>query len=80
VGTRVSGVDPQSPAERAKLQVNDVIMEFNGVRIEQDIHLVSLIKLTEIGRRVPLTVLRDGKLVNLNVEIADATTQKDKDD
>ena len=80
VGTRVSGVDPQSPAERAKLQVNDVIMEFNGVRIEQDIHLVSLIKLTEIGRRVPLTVLRDGKLVNLDVEIADATTQKDKDD
>ena len=80
VGTRVSGVDPQSPAERAKLQVNDVIMEFNGVRIEQDIHLISLIKLTEIGRRVPLTVLRDGKLVNLDVEIADATTQKDKDD
>ena len=80
VGTRVSGVDPQSPAERAKLQVNDVIMEFNGVRIEQDIHLVSLIKLTEIGRRVPLTVLRDGKLMNLDVEIADATTQKDKDD
>ena len=72
VGTRVSGVDPKSPAERANLQVNDVILEFNGVRIEQDMHLISLVKLTEIGRRVPLTVLRDGKLMSMDVEIADA--------
>jgi serine protease Do len=76
VGTRISGVDAKSPAERAQLQVNDVILEFNGVRIEQDIHLVSLIKLTEVGRRVPLTVLREGKYVNLDVEIADAATAK----
>jgi serine protease Do len=74
VGTRISGVDPKSPAERAELRVNDVILEFNGVRVEQDIHLVSLIKLTEVGRRVPMTVLRDGKYVNLDVEIADAAT------
>jgi serine protease Do len=79
VGTRVSGVDPKSPAERAMLQVNDVILEFNGVRVEQDIHLVSLIKLTEIGRRVPITVLRDGKYVNVDVEIGDAATAKPKE-
>ncbi len=71
-GTRVSQVDPKSPAERANLRVNDVILEFNGVRIEQDVHLISLVKLTEIGRRVPVTVLRDGKLLNMSVEIADA--------
>jgi serine protease Do len=76
VGTRISGVDPQSPAEKAQLQVNDVIMEYNGVRVEQDVHLVSLIKLTEIGRRVPLTVLRGGKLVRLDVEIGDASKVK----
>jgi serine protease Do len=72
VGTRISGVDPKSPAERAQLRINDVILEFNGVRVEQDIHLVSLIKLTEAGRRVPMTLLRDGKYVNLDVEIGDA--------
>jgi len=80
VGTRVSGVDPQSPAERAKLQINDVILEFNGVRVEQDVHLVSLIKLTEIGRHVPLTVLRDGKRVNFDVEIVDASSQKESEE
>jgi serine protease Do len=77
VGTRVSNVEPKSPAERANLKVNDVIVEFNGVRIEQDIHLISLVKLTEIGRRVPITVLRDGKLMNMDVQIADASSFKE---
>jgi serine protease Do len=72
VGTRVSRVEPQSPAEKANLRVNDVILEFNGVRIEQDTHLISLVKLTEIGRRVPITLLRDGELLRTEVEIADA--------
>jgi S1-C subfamily serine protease len=48
-----------------------VILEFNGVRIEQDMHLISLVKLTEIGRRVPLTILREGKLLRTEVEIGD---------
>jgi S1-C subfamily serine protease len=69
VGTRVSQIEPQSPAEKANLRVNDVILEFNGVRIEQDMHLISLVKLTEIGRRVPITILRDGKLLSTEVEI-----------
>jgi serine protease Do len=72
VGTRISGIEPQSPAEKANLRINDVILEFNGVRIEQDMHLISLVKLTEIGRRVPITILRDGKLLRMEVEIADA--------
>jgi len=76
-GTRVSKVEPKSPAERANLQVNDVIIEFNGVRIEQDVHLISLVKLSEIGRRVPMTVLRDGKLVRIDVEIADSSGYRD---
>jgi serine protease Do len=72
VGTRVSRIEPQSPAEKANLRVNDVILEFNGVRIEQDTHLISLVKLTEIGRRVPMIVLRDGQLLRTEVEIVDA--------
>jgi serine protease Do len=72
IGTRVSQIEPSSPAEKANLRVNDVILEFNGVRIEQDMHLISLVKLTEVGRRVPITILRDGKLLRTEVEIADA--------
>lgn len=79
-GTRVSQIEPKSPAERANLRVNDVILEFNGVRIEQDMHLISLVKLTEIGRHVPLTVLRDGKLMNMDVEIVDANGYSEADE
>jgi serine protease Do len=73
VGTRVTRVQPRSPAEEANLRVNDVIIEFNGVRIEQDVHLVNLVKLAEVGRSVELVVLRDGKLVRVNARIGDAT-------
>jgi serine protease Do len=76
-GTRVSKVEPKSPAERANLRVNDVILEFNGVRIDQDIHLISLVKLTEIGRKVPVTIFRDGKQMNVDVEIADSSNYKE---
>ncbi|MEX2309241.1 MAG: trypsin-like peptidase domain-containing protein [Pirellulales bacterium] len=74
VGTRVSQIEPRSPAEKANLRINDVILEFNGVRIEQDTHLISLVKLTEIGRRVPITILRDGQLIRMEVDIGDAHT------
>ena len=72
VGTRVSRVEPRSPAEQADLRVNDVILEFNGVRIEQDMHLISLVKLAEVGRQVELVVLRDGKLMRVKAQIGDA--------
>ncbi|HEX4414581.1 MAG TPA: trypsin-like peptidase domain-containing protein [Lacipirellulaceae bacterium] len=79
VGTRVSKVEPKSPAERANLQVDDVILEYNGVRIDQDIHLISLVKLTEIGRRVPITVFRNGKVISVDVEIADSSGYKESE-
>lgn len=71
VGTRITVVQPQSPAERAALQVNDVILEYNGVRVEQDTHLIGLVKLTEIGERVPIVVYRDGHRLSMFVEIGD---------
>src|SRR3954447_3195317 len=77
VGTRISHVVARSPAARANLQVNDVIIEYNGVRIEQDVHLIALVKLTEIGRRVPITVLRGGKVIHTDVEIGDAAKYRD---
>jgi serine protease Do len=69
MGTRVTGVKPQSPAEQAELKIDDVIVEFNGVRIEHDDHLIGLVKLAEVGRRLDVVVLRGGKPVRLPVRI-----------
>jgi serine protease Do len=77
VGTRITRVRSRSPAEEADLRVNDVILEFNGVRIEQDVHLINLVKLAEVGRTVELVVLREGKLIRLNARIGDAGAFED---
>lgn len=73
-GTRVSRVEPDSPAAKAEIQVGDVIIDFNGTRIEDDDHLVNLVGLTDIRREVPLVVIRDKKLVKLTVRVGKLPT------
>ena len=71
VGTRINVVEPNSPAEQAQLRVNDVILRYNGVRVENDSHLIGLVKLTEVGQRAPLVLYREGKPIDVVVEIGD---------
>jgi S1-C subfamily serine protease len=49
--------------------VDDVILRFNGSSIENDQHLISLVKLSDIGRKVELQVLRNGQLMTLQALI-----------
>jgi serine protease Do len=71
MGTRITGVEAASPAGRAGLKVDDIILGYNGVRVERDLHLISLVKLTEVGRHIPLEVLRDGRMLRVDIEIGD---------
>lgn len=70
-GTRVIGTKPNSPAERAQLKANDVIIKFDDTTIEDDAHLRTLVKLTEIGKQVELLIYRDGEPVRKTVEIGE---------
>jgi serine protease Do len=74
MGTRVKVVEPASPAEKAALQPNDVIVLYNGVRVERDTHLIGLVKLTEVGEQVPIVIYRAGQPLSMFVEIADMNT------
>jgi serine protease Do len=73
VGARVTVITPDSPAATAKLQVDDVVLEFNGVPVESDAHLVRLVSLTPIGKSVPLLIFRDRKPMTVKVEVGDRT-------
>ena len=67
-GALVSEVVDDSPAENAGIEDGDVIVEFNGKKIEDASGLVEAVKKSEIGTSVPITVLRDGEKKTLHVE------------
>lgn len=73
VGSRVTAMSggPDSPAARADIRPEDVIVQFNGVTIENDDHLRGLVKLTEVGAQVDLLIYRDGKPLRKSVKIGD---------
>jgi serine protease Do len=68
-GARVTRVEPGSPAAEAKLKAGDVILRYNGVRIDNDSHLISLVGLTEVGADIPLEVFRDRQIVEVLVRL-----------
>jgi serine protease Do len=70
MGARIVAITDNSPAQSAKLQIDDVILEINGVAIDNDNHLVSMVGLTEIGRELPVLVLRGGKSMRVQVKVA----------
>jgi serine protease Do len=71
MGAQINGITKGSPAEIAKLKVGDVIVEYNGVRVDDDAHLVNMVALTEIGAKAKLLVFRDKKTLALEIEVAD---------
>jgi serine protease Do len=71
IGAHVTEITPNSPAEAAKLQIGDVILEFNHTPIESDAHLVNLVSLTEVGSSVPVLIFRDRKTMTITVEVGD---------
>jgi len=71
-GARISEIIPGSPAETVKLQIGDVVLEFAGVNVEDDDHLINLVGMTEAGREVPLTIQRGEKQYKLNVKLGGA--------
>jgi serine protease Do len=71
IGAHITSVKPNSPAVAAKLQVGDVVLEFNHTPVESDAHLVRLVSLTAIGKKVPLLIFRDRKTMAVMVEVGD---------
>jgi len=61
-----------TPAAKAGLRVNDIIVEFNGQPVQDAQDLIAKVAATAIGQTVSLTYLRDvdGKLERRSVSVA----------
>jgi serine protease Do len=68
-GALVAKVLPGSPAERAGLEVGDVVVNFDGTTIVNSSDLPPLVGRTTVDSRVPVEVLRSGKSINLDVVV-----------
>jgi serine protease Do len=69
-GVIIRSVDKGSPAETAKLQEEDVILEFAGYPVWSTSQFSRLVRETPPGRVVDLVISRDGKRMNLSVQLA----------
>lgn len=68
-GAVVTVVRPNSPASAAGVLANDVILEFNNVKITSQRDLTRAVADTAVGKRTDMVVLREGKRVRLSVVV-----------
>jgi putative serine protease PepD len=64
---------PNGPAEKAGLKPGDIIVSFDGEPIADPDALIVAIRAKAVGDRVSLTVLRDGKNVDVTMVLQAAT-------
>ncbi|MBL0230845.1 MAG: DegQ family serine endoprotease [Moraxellaceae bacterium] len=69
-GALVAKVLPDTPAEKTNLKEKDVILAFNGQEIDLSSELPQLIGRTKVGKKVPLTLLRSGKKMDIPFDVA----------
>jgi serine protease Do len=68
-GVEVTRVDDDSPALKAGLKAGDVVLEYNGQRIEGTEQFVRMVRETPEGRQVRLLISRDGNTQTLTAAI-----------
>src|SRR4051812_38347287 len=71
MGALVSTVESGGPAEKAGLQAGDVILSFNGKKIESSSELPPLVAQTKPGAKGELEIWRGGKKQTLGVAVGE---------
>jgi serine protease Do len=77
-GALVAGVIKGDPAEKAGLKAGDVIVEFDGRPVRSDRELVAVVGNAQVGRKIALKVVRDGKSLPIEVKVAKRSDEKDE--
>lgn len=70
-GVLISGVEEDSPADEAGLKDGDVIVAFNGKKVDDPDDLRDLVQDTEPGEKVEIELVRDGKSKTLTLTVGE---------
>ncbi|MFZ0392155.1 MAG: DegQ family serine endoprotease [Calditrichia bacterium] len=70
-GVLISGVQENTPAKKAGLKAEDVILELNGRKVDNTAELRTRIASAGPGSKVDLKIIRDGKSRNIDVTLGE---------
>ena len=76
-GALVASVAPNSPSEKAGVKSGDIILEFNGERIQQMKELPIIVARTEVGKKVKVKIWRNKKEIVKTITLGRLETSED---
>ena len=76
MGPRVESVSPGSCAEKAGIQVGDIVIRFNGEDVENNAALIAALKRVQAGDTVNATLFRLGGEVEVTVTLDEKPSQE----
>ena len=76
-GALVASVAENSPSDKAGIKAGDIIIEFNGERINQMKELPAIVAKTKVGKNVKVKVWRNKKELTKNVILGRLETSDD---
>ncbi len=68
-GALITYVSPDSPAQKAGIRVEDIVIQINGQRVDDSSRLRLIVSSMKPGTSIPVVVLRDNKPVTLNATL-----------
>jgi serine protease Do len=77
-GAIVGGVTPDGPAAKAKIEQEDIILEFDGKEVSEKAKLNRLVGETPVGKSVKVKVWRKGKEMTFDVVLGEFETAPDR--
>lgn len=75
-GALVAEVQPGTPAEKAGLKREDIIIEYNGTPIKEMHELPRLVAATPPGTKATVKVLRDGKEKSISLTVTELKEER----
>ena len=76
-GALVASVAENSPSDKAGIKAGDIILEFNGFKINKMKELPKIVAQTEVGKTVEVKVWRNGKEISKKIKLGRLETSED---
>ncbi len=75
-GALISGIEPNSPADKAGFKRRDLVVEFNGKKVLDSTSLRNMVSATSPGKKADFKIIRDGKEQAITVTLGEYKEKK----